>query len=341
MLSAPSLSAIRTARVVRFSEVGSPEVLQLVEETILPPGSGEAQIDVRAFGLNRAEALFRRGQYIETPEFPARLGYEATGTIAALGEGVDGLAIGDAVSLIPPASVTRWGTWGEVLNVPARYLVKHSAKIGWETMAATWMATATAYGALIDIAEMKQGDAVLISAASSSVGLTAIQLASAVGAHPIALTRTSEKRARLTNAGAKDVIACNEENLVARVNEITEGRGARIAFDPVGGAQLESLASALSKRGIIIVYGRLDPAPTPFPLLEVISKCLTIRGFMAAEFVADSERRRKFGEFTLDMVSRGAISPIIDSVFSLDEIAAANFRLETGDQFGKIVVRVQ
>ncbi len=330
----------RLARVVRFSEVGGPEVLKLVEELVPPPGPDQVQIDVRAFGLNRAETVFRRGQYIEKPEFPARLGYEATGTIAALGEGVTGLSIGDAVSLIPPATVTRWGTWGEVVNVPARYLVKHTTDFAWETMAATWMATGTSYGALIDIAGMKKGDTVLISAASSSVGLNAIQLANAVGACPIALTRTSEKSARLKDAGARHVIACDESDLVGRVNEITDGRGARIAFDPVGGPQVEDLARALCKRGMLIVYGRLDTRPTPFPLLDVISKGLTVRGFMFAEFLGRSDSRQELGEFTLKMLRLGAISPVIDSVFSLDEIAAANLRLESGNQFGKIVVRV-
>jgi NADPH:quinone reductase len=119
------------------------------EEVVLPPGPGEVQVDVHAVGLNRAEALFRRGAYVEQPELPARIGYEATGLVAAVGKGVSGFAIGDAVSLIPLPSLTRWGSWGEVVNLPADYLVRHSADLGWERLAATWMATATAYGALV------------------------------------------------------------------------------------------------------------------------------------------------------------------------------------------------
>lgn len=315
-------------------------MLYLNEEQAPPPGPGEVQIDVRAIGLNRAEALFRRGMYLERPSFPARLGYEAAGIVASLGDGVEQFAVGDAVSLIPLPSLTRWGTWGEVVNLPASHLVRHSADLGWERMAATWMATATAYGALIGVAGMKRDDIVLISAASSSVGLTAIQIALAVGACPIALTRTSAKRAALIEAGAAHVIATAEEDLAERVAEISGGEGAAIAFDPVGGPLVEPLAASLRRGGMLIPYGRLDPRPTPFPLLEVISKGLSVRGFVFSDFVADPARRSDLARFALDALAKGVLDPVIDGVYPLEQVGAANERLESGEQFGKIVIKV-
>ena len=97
------------ARVVRFHETGGPEVLKIEQLDVPPPGKGEVQISVKALGLNRAESMFRRGEYIEQPDFPARIGYEAAGTVAAVGPGGDGFKVGDAVSTIPAFSMNQYG----------------------------------------------------------------------------------------------------------------------------------------------------------------------------------------------------------------------------------------
>ena len=107
------------ARVVRFHETGGPEVLKIEEIDVPPPGKGEVQISVKALGLNRAEAMFRSGTYLEDPKLPARLGYEAAGTVAAIGEGVQGFKAGDAVSTIPSFSLNAYGLYGDLANAPA------------------------------------------------------------------------------------------------------------------------------------------------------------------------------------------------------------------------------
>src|SRR5262245_30311747 len=162
-----------------------------------PPGKGEVQINIKALGLNRAESMFRRGQYLEAPKLPARLGYEAAGTVAAVGPGVQGFQVGDAVSTIPSFSLNEYGLYGDLANAPAHAVTHHPAGLSWEAAAAVWMPYLTAYGALIDIAGLATGDTALIPAASSSVGLAAIQIANRVGAAPVALTRGGAKRQAL------------------------------------------------------------------------------------------------------------------------------------------------
>ena len=176
------------ARVVRFHQTGGPEVLKIENIEVRPPGRGEVRIAVKALGLNRAESMFRSGQYLEDPKFPARLGYEAAGIVEAVGEGVTGLKVGDAVSTIPAFSQNEYGVYGDTALAPAAAVAKHPASLSWTDAAAIWMQYATAYGALIDIAHLGAGDTVLIPAASSSVGIAAIQIANLVGATPIALT---------------------------------------------------------------------------------------------------------------------------------------------------------
>src|SRR5258707_5219630 len=130
----------------------------------------------------------------------------------------------------------------------------------------------TAYGALIADAKVTKGDFVIIPAASSSVGLAAIQIANYAGAIPIALTRTSDKKKRLHEVGAAHVIATQEQDMVAEVMRITNGNGARVAFDPVGGRDFGKLISALANQGIVYIYGALSEGDTSIPVLEMRSE---------------------------------------------------------------------
>ncbi len=278
------------ARVVRFHETGGPEVLRIEDREVPPPGKGEVQIRIHALGLNRAESMFRRGQYLEEPKFPARLGYEAAGTVAAVGPDVQGFKVGDAVSTIPSFSLNDYGLYGELANAPAHAVVHHPASLSWEEAAAVWMQYVTAYGALIDIAGLTKGDTVVIPAASSSVGLAAIQIANRVGATPVALTRGTAKRQALLDAGAAHVIATDEQDLVKEILGLTGGKGARVVFDPVGGPTVARLARATARLGILFLYGALSTEPTPLPLFDVLGHWLTIRGYVMMEITSDPAR---------------------------------------------------
>ncbi|WP_296228474.1 zinc-dependent alcohol dehydrogenase family protein [Ralstonia sp. UBA689] len=328
------------ARVVRIHQTGGPEVLRFDDIEVAPPGPGEITLQVKAIGLNRAESMFRSGQYLESPVFPARLGYEAAGVVSAIGEGVTGLAVGDAVSVVPPLSITRWGMYGEVATVPAEVVVKHPESLGWTEAAALWMQYVTVWGALIDLAKLRHGDAVVITAASSSVGLAAIQVARMVGATAIATTRTNDKAQALREAGADHVIVTQDEDLVARVLDTTHGKGARVAFDPIAGSMLPLLADALSDDGTVIEYGALSTEPTAFPLFPALAKRLSVHGYTYQRVVRDPAKLAAAKRFILDGLASGALKPVIDRVFPLEQIVDAHRYLESNQQFGKIVVTV-
>jgi NADPH:quinone reductase-like Zn-dependent oxidoreductase len=327
-------------RVVRFHNTGGPEALQIEEIDLARPGPGEVQIRIHALGLNRAEAMFRSGQYLEAPQLPARLGYEAAGVIEAVGKNVDAYRPGDVVSVIPSFSMNKYGVYGEMANVPASALARHPSSLSWIEAAAVWMPYTTAYGALMDIAALQPDDTVVIPAASSSVGLAAIQIARMVGAIPVALTRSGSKRSALETAGAAHVIATERQDLVAEVRRVTAGKGARVVFDPVGGPTVEKLTEAMSERGILFEYGALSSEPTPLPLFNVLGKSLTIRGYLVFEITADPQRLEAAKQFINEGLASGKLKPIIAKTFPLEEIVEAHRYMESNQQIGKIVVTV-
>jgi NADPH:quinone reductase-like Zn-dependent oxidoreductase len=328
------------ARVVRFHEVGGPEVLKVEQVDVPAPGKGQVQISIKALGLNRAESMFRRGQYLESPKFPARLGYEAAGTISAIGPDVKGFKVGDAVSIIPSFSLNDYGLYGDLANAPVHAVTHHPASLSWVDAAAAWMQYLTAYGALIDIGKLAKGQTLLIHAASSSVGLAAIQIANKVGAVPIALTRGQSKRKALLDAGAAHVIASEEQDLVKEVLQITGGKGARMVFDPVGGPTLKKLVEATARLGIVFLYGALSPEPTPLPLFDMLAKWVTIRGYVMLEITGDPERLERAKMFINAGLADGSFKPVIAKTFPLDKIVEAHRYLESNQQIGKIVVTV-
>lgn len=329
------------AKVVRIHELGGPEVLRLDDLDVGEPGPGEVRLRVQAIGLNRAEALFRAGQYLEAAKLPARIGYEAAGIVDAVGSEVSGVAVGDAVSVIPAFSLNDYGTYGETVIVPAHALAKTPPGLSPVEAAAVWMQYLTAYGALIDIAKLGAGEAVIIPAASSSVGLAAIQIARMVGATAVATTRSGAKGDALLEAGAHHVVATDHDDLAAEVERITDGKGARVIFDPVAGPFVETLAGAAARGGTIFIYGLLSMSPTPFPTMVALNKGLTVRGYTLFEIVSDPDRFARGKAFVGDGLSSGALRPIIAKTFPLEEIADAHRFMESSEQIGKIVVTVE
>ncbi len=328
------------SRTIKFAKAGAPEVLEYIEEDVRVPGPNEVRIKVKAIGINRAESMWRLDDYIEPVQFPAGLGYEAAGVVDAVGPGVANVAVGDEVSVIPSFSMNQYGAYGEVIIMPDYAVVKHPKSLSFAEAASVWMMFVTAYGALIEDAKVGKGDFVIIPAASSSVGLAAIQIANYAGATTIALTRTSEKRQQLLDAGANHVVATAETDLVAEVMRITDGKGARVAFDPVGGPTFTSLLRALSFQGIIYLYGALSPEPTTLPVLEMIAKMPTLKAHNIWLTSGDETRRKAAVEYVLKGLEAGALKPIIDRSFTFDQMQEVHRYLETNGQFGKVVVTV-
>jgi len=332
--------ANQTARVVRFHSLGGPEVLRIQEESIPEPGKGEVRLNVKAIGLNRAEVMFRTGQYLEPPVLPSKLGYEAAGVVSAVGEDVDKNWLGKRASTVPPFPMTSYGVYGEVAIVPASALAAYPQKLTPEEGTSIWMQYLTAYGALIAHAQIKKGDFVIITAASSSVGIAAIEMVKAEGAISIAATRTSKKKATLLEVGATHVIATQEEDFVARVQEITSSKGARVIFDPIAGKGIEQLAQAAAFGGTIFEYGALASEPTPFPLFAALSKALSVRGYTLGEITSVPKLKAKAEKYIVDHIEAGNFRPRIDCVFPFDKIVDAHRYMESNEQIGKIVVVV-
>lgn len=325
------------AKAVRIHTLGGPEVLQIEDIEVGEPGPGEVRIRVEAVGLNRSEAMFRAGRYPVPVQLPSAMGYEGVGTIEALGAGVEGFAVGERACVLPMTNPAQ-GIWAEQAIVPARILLPAPPGLTPAEAASIWMQYMTAY-AIIEVANVGIGDGVIIRAASSSVGIAAIQLANWAGSVSIACTRTSDKAAALREQGAAHVIATEEEDLVARVMEITGGKGARTAFDPVGGPYVDTLAQALAPRGILFVYGGLSEQPTPYPHWPCAMKGLSMRGWVASEIWNHPHRYKAAQENILAGLSGGQLKPVIAKTFDgLEQIRAANEFLESNQQIGKVVV---
>ena len=316
---------------------GGPEVLSLDEVTVRDPGPGEVQIQVGAIGLNRAETMILSGAFGQRP-LPSHIGYECAGVIRSMGPGVKGFVVGDRVAILPGLPM-EYGACGETVLCPADLLVNTPEGQSDLEAAATWMQFVTAY-AIRAYRRIEPGDAVIITAASSSVGLAAIQLVKADGGVPIAVTRGRGKVEALKRHGAQHVIVSDEQDVAQAVREVTGGRGAAIAFDAVAGPSFSSILSALTQGGFAIVYGALGGEPTRFsaPYVEFLE--LTIRGYAANHLVANPNLRREAIAYIRERLANGTFRPVIDRTFALSEIVEAYGRLLGNQQIGKIVVTV-
>lgn len=324
-------------RIVRVHAIGGPDVLRIDRIPVLPPSPGEVGIQVHAIGLNRADVMFRRNTYIEKPVLPSRLGFEAVGTVTALGEGVEGFCIGQRVSVVPGAPLGAHGVCADWVNVPVARVISCPEGLSDVQAAALWMSYGTAYGALIEVCRIGKGQVVLITAANSTVGLAAIQIVRAVGAIPVCTVLTESLRRPVVEAGAEAVIVVESEDL-AQGLAAAAPNGLDATFDAVGGPQVADIAEATRPRGTIVIHGALSNEPTPFPLKAALRKNLSLRGYYYTEVMDDPAALSRAQSFLSDGITAGAIAPRIDRTFMLDEIAEAHAYLESGQHFGKVVV---
>ncbi len=328
------------AKTVVFDTLGGPENLKLQDLPTRAPEQGEAKLRVEAVGLNRAELMYLGGRYFEQPQLPSRIGYELIGIVEAVGPGVDPSWIGKRVGTIPGYSMNKNGVLGEEAVVPADRLVEHPDKLSPTEGAAVWMQYLTAYPALIMHGKVAEGDFVVITAASSSVGLAAIQIAKAQGATAIATTRHSDKREALLAEGADHVIATEEEDLPARIKEITGGKLARVIFDPVAGSMISKLADSLSQGGTLFVYGDLSGEPIQVSPMQLIGKTASLRGTTIMEVFANKAELPTAVQYVRDRLTDGRFHPKIAKTFPLDQSVAAYQYLASNQQVGKVVITV-
>jgi NADPH:quinone reductase-like Zn-dependent oxidoreductase len=323
-------------KAIRFDKIGGPEVLHFEEIAERHPGVGEALLKVEAVGLNRAESMYYHGLYIEKADPPSGLGYEAVGIVTAVGEGVDTTLVGKRFGTIPGFSMKQYPVLAEQAVVPESALAALPESLSVVEGAAVWMQYSTAYGALVPFGKVGQGDFVIITAASSSVGLAAIQVLKQQGGVSIATTRTAAKKERLLALGADHVIVTDEEDLVARVMEITGGKGARVVFDPVGGEFINTLAQATANGGTIFEYGMLAGQPTPFPM-SAFGRRVGVFGYGFSELHGTPEWD-VMKRYIYNHLADGTFKPEIARTFPFDQSIEAYKYLESNEQIGKVVI---
>src|SRR5262249_20166467 len=260
--------------------------------------------------------------------------------VSANGRGVDRRGLDKNVSTIPAFSQNRYGVIGTEVIVPVHALAEYPLHLTAIEATSILMQYMTAYGALVDLGRLKRGEFALITAASSSVGVAAIQTVKAEGAISIATPRTEAKRGELLALGADHVVVTDEEDLVSRVKDITGGAGARIIFDPIAGPLLGQLAEAAALGAMIVEYGWLSVAETPFPLVPALQKAVTIRGYWVAETLFDPDRFARAKSYVYEQLNTGAFKPKVAKTFPFDAVVEAYRYMESNEQIGKIVLTV-
>ena len=325
-------------KAIRFHRMGGPEVLHIEEIELLPPGPNEVRIKVSAFALNRADLLLMVGQHYTAASFPSRIGSEASGIVDAVGENVSGFNVGDRVSTIPFHTAIH-GVQGEYATVPAQYLAPWPEGLSATEACSVWMQYLTAYFPFNEITQIGEGDWVLIAAASSSAGQGAMQIARAQGAKVVATTRTVKKQNLLQELGAHQVIVTEEEpDIATRILELTEGKGVKLAYDPIGGDFTSQYAEAMAWHGVIILYGVLAGTSTDIPVVPMVRRAAVLHPYSMFNHVSEPDQLKRGIHFISEKMKQGLLRPRIDHVFSFSDAIEAYHYMESNQQSGKIVV---
>jgi putative PIG3 family NAD(P)H quinone oxidoreductase len=327
-------------RSVVITQAGGPEYLAIREAKKPEPGPGEVLVRVHATALNRADILQREGRYPPPPGAPDIPGLEFAGEVADAGSGATRWPVGARVF-----GIVGGGAHAEYLVVNQDAVAAIPDHMGWTDAAAVPEAFITAHDAMIVQAELAAGETVLIHAVASGVGLAAVQLARAWGAIPFGTSRTAEKLLAARELGMEDGIAIDRdfEPLAAKVEGWTMGRGIDVTIDLVGGPYLAASARVAALRGRIMIIGSLAGATGEFPLGIVLRKRLQLRGtVLRSRSLAEKiDATARFEREVVPLLATGKVRPVLDSVFRLDQIAAAHRRMESNESVGKIVIAVE
>ncbi len=337
---------MRQATAWAFSTTGGPEVLELTDHDLPDPGPGEALVRLRAIGVNRSDLMHLAGRYIAPPPTPSYLGHEAVGEVLALGPAGEPPVgswqpeIGEKVGLmVGRVDHARMGTYRTVGLYPQRALLPSPDGFSDTEAAAWWLATLTALGGL-RIGTLGAGDRALITAASSGVGVMALQIARSLGAETIASTTTPEKVDPLRELADHVVLATAPGELGSAVQRLTNEAGADLVFDPVGYAYAEALLQCAAVDGRIVVYGLLAGAAPPLDLRTMILKDLAVHGYTVYRLQRDPAELAAVIGTALELARNGAARPVIAAEHPFEQVPEALAQLALNQHVGKIVVTV-
>ena len=328
-------------RAVVISSYGGVEGIGVQEvETPPAPAADRVRVRVHAAGLNRADILQRRGHYPAPPGYPPNIpGMEFAGEVESIGDAVRNWKVGDRVF-----GITGGGAQAEFVVVPESNVARIPLELDWVKAGAMPEVFITAHDALFTRAGLHMGERVLIHAAASGVGTAAIQVAHAAGATVHGTSRTADKLQRLDelNLGLDKSVAVGGQpaNFVEAVQKWTNGAGVDVILDLVGGDYFAANLEALASRGRLICVGAMAGAKSEIDLVLLLGKRVTVIGTMlrGRSIEEKAEATRLLASAVLPLISRGAIRPVIDRVYPVDEIRDAHERMESNASFGKIVL---
>jgi NADPH2:quinone reductase len=322
-------------KVVEVDTPGPNGTLRVAERPIPQPGKGEVLIRVEAAGLNRGDIMQRIGLYPPPPGASDLPGLEVAGTIAALGEGVSGWAIGERV-----CALMAGGGYAEYATAPAVQCLPLPESLTMVEGACLPEALFTCWTNLIDDGHLAAGETVLVHGGASGIGVTAIQLAKLLGAKVFVTAGSAEKCAACRSLGAELAINYREQDFVAEVARATGGRGVDLVLDMVGGDYVARSLASLAPRGRYVVIGLMKAGDATISLGPILQKRLTLTGSTLRGRSAQEKGRIR--DAVLERVWPGVaareLKAIVHATFPLDEAAKAQQALDTGDHIGKVVL---
>jgi NADPH2:quinone reductase len=322
-------------KAVVIAEPGGTEVLQIEERPAPAAQSGQVAVRVHAVGLNRADILQRKGFYPApsgvVPDIP---GLEFSGVVEKMGDGASRWKVGDRVMGIVPG-----GACAEVVTTSEKELISAPQSLSLLECAAIPEVFMTAYDALVLQAEMREGQHVLIHAVGSGVGTAAVQLVRVFGALSLGTSRSVEKREKCRQLGL-DYALDGEGDWVAEVLASTEGKGAEIVLDLVGGSYLESNLNAVAERGQILVVGLVAGAKATLSLGRLLARRVTLRGTVLRSrgFAEKEELTGMFERVLVPLFDSGDLVPVLDRIMPMSAVGEAHRIMEENMTFGKVVL---
>ena len=320
-------------RAVRCHELSGPSSLRVDEIDAPNVGSGDVAIDVRAAGVNFPDVLLSYGKYQFKPQPPFIPGGEVSGVVRAVGAGVS-LKVGERV-----ACTMINGAFAEQVVVPELSVVKLPDNVSFEVGAATLLTYLTTIHALVDRASLHEGETLLVLGASGGVGTAAIQLGKLLGARVIAAAGSADKVAYCKAQGADEGIDYSTEDLKERVKALTNGRGANVIYDAVGGSYSEAALRAIAWEGRHLVVGFAAGDIPKIPLnLTLLKGCQIIGVFWGQFALREPEKNRKNGERVFAWIGEGKLTPHIDRTLPFARAGEALAAMERREVKGKIVL---
>ncbi|MFV2034582.1 MAG: NAD(P)H-quinone oxidoreductase [Halocynthiibacter sp.] len=323
-----------TMRAIEISAPGGPEVLRQTSRPVPTPRHGEILIRLAYAGVNRPDALQRAGAYAPPPTASDLPGLEGAGHIAAIGEGVTGLAIGDAVCALLPG-----GGYAEYVATAATHALPVPKGMGLKEAACLPETFFTVWSNVFERGGLEAGERFLVHGGSSGIGTTAIQLAHAFGARVFTTAGSDAKCEVCKTLGAERAINYRQQDFVEILR--AEG-GANLILDMVGGDYIPRNVKALADDGRLVQIAFLNGPKVELNFAQIMMRRLTLTGstLRPQSDLAKAKIARALREKVWPLLDTGRVAPVMDSEFALGDAAAAHTRLESSDHIGKIVLKL-